>query len=86
MNNADAGGVEKSEKSILSGAASMFGVYDAGVYPLVSGAGLTGGMTVDELKAINTNISIFPLIPEDVEIDQKGNKRSGTMMGAYVGK
>ena len=51
-----------------------------------SGTALTGGMTVDELKAINTNISILRIIPEDVEVDQKGNKRTGTVMGAYVGK
>lgn len=86
MANADTKAIEKSEKSILSGDASMLGAYNAGVYPVVSGSAQTSGMTVDELKAINTNISIFPLIPEDVEIDQKGNKRSGTMMGAYVGK
>jgi hypothetical protein len=43
-------------------------------------------MTVAELKAIDTKTSVFPLVPEDVEIDAKGNKRTGTMMGAYVGK
>ena len=43
MNNADAGGVEKSEKSILNGDGSMFGAYNAGVYPLVSEAGLNEG-------------------------------------------
>ena len=64
----------------------MFGAYNAGVYPLLSGAGLTGGMTVAELKAIDTKTTVFPLVPEDVEIDAKGNKRTGTMMGAYVGK
>lgn len=73
-------------KSLTSGDASMFGAYNEGVYPLLSGAGLTGGMTVAELKAIDTKSSVFPLVPEDVEIDAKGNKRTGTMMGAYVGK
>ena len=63
----------------------MFGAYNAGVYPLLSGAGLNGGMTIDELKSVNTAIATMPLIPEDVEVDQKGNKRSGSKMGAYVG-
>ena len=86
MANADSKALELSEKSIVSGAASMLGAYDAGVYPVLSGTAQTGGMTVDELKGINTNISVLPLIPEDVEVDQKGNKRTGTVMGAYVGK
>ena len=83
--NADAAAYEKAEKSVIGGGASMFGAYNAGIYPLTSGAGMTGGMTVDELKAINTGISTMPLIPEDVVVDQKGNKRTGTKMGAYVG-
>lgn len=83
--NVEAQGYESVTKSLIGGGASMFGAYNAGVYPLTSGLGLTGGMTVDELKAINTNISTLPIIPEDVEVDQKGNKRTGTMMGAYVG-
>ena len=84
--NADTGVITDSAKSVLSGDASMFGEYNAGVYPLLSGSGLTGGMTVDELKKINTNISVFPIIPEDVAVDAKGNQRTGTMMGAYIGK
>ena len=84
--NADTGLITSSASSVLTGDASMFGEYNAGVYPLLSGSGLTGGMTADELKAINTSISVFPLIPEDVVVDAKGNQRTGTMMGAYVGK
>ena len=78
-------GYESAEKSVIGGGASMFGAYNAGVYPLISGAGMTGGMAVSELEAINTSISDMPLIPADVAVDQKGNKRTGTMMGAYVG-
>ena len=84
--NADTGAITNSANSVLTGAASMFGEYNAGVYPLLSGSGLTGGMTADELKAINTSISVFPIIPEDVVVDAKGNQRTGTMMGAYIGK
>lgn len=83
--NSDAEGYEKAEKSLIGGGTSMFGAYNAGVYPLLSGAGLTGGMTIDELKSIDTAIATMPLIPEDVEVDQKGNKRTGSKMGAYVG-
>lgn len=86
MANADTKAIEKSEKSVLGGDASMLGAYNAGVYPVLSGSAQTGGMTVDELKGINTNISVLPIIPEDVEVDQKGNKRAGSVMGAYVGK
>ena len=82
----DASGLTASEKSVLSGAASTFGAYNAGVYPLLSGSGLTGGMTVAELQALSTNNSVLSLIPEDVAVDAKGNQRTGTMMGAYIGK
>lgn len=86
MANADSKALELSEKSILSGDASMLGAYNAGVYPVLSGTALTGGMTVDELKSIDTKISTLPIVPEDVELDQKGNKRASTIMGAYTGK
>ena len=84
--NADTGVITDSANSILTGDAGMFGAYNAGVYPLLSGSGLTGGMSADQLKGINTNMSIFPIIPEDVVVDAKGNQRTGTMMGAYIGK
>lgn len=84
--NADTGTITEAVKSVTSGDASMFGAYNAGVYPLLSGSGLTGGMTVAELQAVNTNITVLPLIPEDVAVDAKGNQRTGTMMGAYIGK
>lgn len=81
----DINGTEDPVKSVIGGGSDMFGAYNNGVYPLLSGAGLSGGMTVDELKKVPTNCG-YPLIPEDVEVDAKGNKRTGTMMGAYVGK
>ena len=84
--NADTGVITDSVNSILTGDASMFGEYNNGVYPLLSGSGLTGGMTVDELKKIETKMAIFPIIPEDVAVDAKNNQRTGTMMGAYIGK
>lgn len=83
---ADTGVITDSANSILTGDAGMFGAYNAGVYPLLSGSGLTGGMTADQLKGINTNMEIFPIIPEDVAVDAKGNQRTGTVMGAYIGK
>ena len=83
---ADTGVITESANSILTGDAGMFGAYNAGVYPLLSGSGLTGGMTADQLKGINTNMEIFPIIPEDVAVDAKGNQRTGTVMGAYIGK
>ena len=82
---ADSKGLTASDKSVLTGDASMFGAYKDGVYPLVSGAGMTGGMTVDELKSLKTNNTVLPLIPEDVEVDAKGTRRTGTKMGAYIG-
>lgn len=84
--DSDVDGVETPVKSVVGGGAGMFGAYANGVYPLVSGAGLTGGMTVDELKKVNTNTTVFSIIPEDVEVDAKGNKRTGAVMGAYIGK
>lgn len=84
--NPDTAVITDSANSVLTGDASMFGAYNNGVYPLVSGAGLTGGMTPDQLKGINTNISLLPIIPEDVVVDAKGNQRTGTVMGAYIGK
>ena len=83
---ADTGVITDSANSVLTGDASMFGAYNNGVYPLLSGSGLTGGMSADDLKKINTNISELPIIPEDVVVDAKGNQRTGTMMGAYIGK
>lgn len=83
---ADTGLITDSANSLLTGDASMFGAYNNGVYPLLSGSGLTGGMTADQLKGINTNMEIFPIIPEDVAVDAKGNQRTGTVMGAYIGK
>ena len=81
MGNADATGYTTFEKSSTS---ASFGAYNNGVYPVLSGA--DGGMTVAELQAIDTKNSVFSLVPEDVEVDAKGTKRTGTVMGAYIGK
>jgi hypothetical protein len=81
MGNADATGYTTFEKSSTS---ASFGAYNNGVYPVLSGA--DGGMTVAELQAIDTKNSVFSLVPEDVEVDAKGTKRTGTIMGAYIGK
>lgn len=78
----DVSGTETPVKSIIGG--SVLGAYKDGVYP-ATGAALTGGMTVAELNAVDTKTSIA-VIPADVEVDQKGNSRSGkTVAGAYVG-
>ncbi len=65
----------------------MLGKASNGVVPLI-GAGnpaLTNGMTADQLKAIKSGRE--PEIDEtEVVKDQKGNPRTGRVMGAYVGK
>ena len=65
----------------------MLGKASNGVVPLI-GAGnpaLTNGMTADQLKAIKSGRK--PEIDEtEVVKDQKGNPRTGKVMGAYVGK
>ena len=65
----------------------MLGKASNGVIPLI-GAGnpaLTNGMTADQLKSIKSGRE--PEIDEtEVVKDQKGNPRTGRVMGAYVGK
>ena len=65
----------------------MLGKASNGVVPLI-GAGnpaLTNGMTADQLKSIKSGRK--PEIDEtEVVKDQKGNPRTGKVMGAYVGK
>lgn len=65
----------------------MLGKASNGVIPLI-GAGnpaLTNGMTADQLKSIKSGRE--PEIDEtEVVKDQKGNPRTGKVMGAYVGK
>lgn len=67
--------------------ASMLGALKGGVYPLVGSANTarTLGMPAAELGAIESGISL-PLVAEDLLRDQKGNTRSGAVMGAYVGE
>ena len=65
------------------------GTYADGVYPLISSySSLYGqGMSVADIKALTfTNIT---LTEEQIALlgkDQKGNDRTGTVMGAYVGQ
>lgn len=66
---------------------NMLGKASNGVIPL-AGEGnpaLTNGMTADQLKSIKSGRE--PEIDEtEVVKDQKGNPRTGRVMGAYVGK
>lgn len=66
---------------------NMLGKASNGVIPLVGegNPALTNGMTADQLKAIKSGRE--PEIDEtEVVKDQKGNPRTGRVMGAYVGK
>ena len=65
----------------------MLGKPADGVVPLIGSGNpaLTNGMTADQLKAIECGRK--PEIDEtEVVKDQKGNPRTGKVMGAYVGK
>ena len=65
----------------------MLGKVSNGVIPLVGegNPALTNGMTADQLKSIKSGRE--PEIDEtEVVKDQKGNPRTGKVMGAYVGK
>ena len=65
----------------------MLGKPADGVVPLIGSGNpaLTNGMTADQLKAIKCGRK--PEIDEtEVAKDQKGNPRTGKVMGAYVGK
>ena len=66
---------------------NMLGKASNGVIPLVGegNPALTNGMTADQLKSIKSGRE--PEIDEtEVVKDQKGNPRTGRVMGAYVGK
>ena len=66
---------------------NMLGKASNGVIPLIGegNPALTNGMTADQLKAIKCGRK--PEIDEtEVVKDQKGNPRTGRVMGAYVGK
>lgn len=66
---------------------NMLGKASNGVIPLVGegNPALTNGMTADQLKSIKSGRE--PEIDEtEVVKDQKGNHRTGRVMGAYVGK
>ena len=58
-----------------------------GVYPLNSSynAEYGLGMSADDLKKLTfTNISLSPEQTKLLAEDQKGNERTGNIMGAYV--
>ena len=66
---------------------NMLGKASNGVVPLIgeSNPAITNGMTADQLKSIKSGRE--PEIDEtEVVKDQKGNPRTGKVMGAYVGK
>lgn len=66
---------------------NMLGKASNGVVPLIgeSNPAITNGMTADQLKSIKSGRE--PEIDEtEVVKDQKGNPRTGRVMGAYVGK
>lgn len=65
----------------------MLGKASNGVVPLIGSGNpaLTNGMTADQLKSIKSGRK--PEIDEtEVVKDQKGNPRTGKVMGAYVGE
>ena len=65
----------------------MLGKVSNGVIPLVGegNPALTNGMTADQLKSLKSGRE--PEIDEtEVVKDQKGNPRTGKVIGAYVGK
>ena len=65
----------------------MLGKASNGVVPLIGSGNpaLTNGMTADQLKSIKSGRE--PEIDEtEVVKDQKGNSRTGKVMGAYVGE
>lgn len=65
----------------------MLGKASNGVVPLIGSGNpaLTNGMTADQLKSIKSGRE--PEIDEtEVVKDQKGNPRTGKVMGAYVGE
>ena len=80
-------GDDKVVEGLLFDPATMLGKPADGVVPLIGSGNpaLTNGMTADQLKAIKCGRK--PEIDEtEVVKDQKGNPRTGKVMGAYVGK
>lgn len=66
---------------------TMFGPCADGVYPLTGtdNPAMTSGMSADELKEVSSGISL-ECRQEDLLVDQKGNARTGSVMGSYVGR
>lgn len=66
---------------------TMFGPCSDGVFPLIGtdNPALTAGMPVSELRNVDSGISLKCNV-DDLSVDQKGNDRTGSVMGAYVGR
>lgn len=81
------GGTTTAVETEAGLAAACLGSYSNGVYPLNSlkEASYSAGMSSDDIKKLTfTDIT---LTDEQIDLlakDQKGNKREGTIMGAYV--
>ena len=69
--------------------ADQIGTFADGVFPVKSGsAAATSGMSATELAALGATVkAAMPLFDESkLTVDQKGNARTGNVMGAYVGE
>ena len=79
-------GADDVMSGLLFDPEKMLGKASNGVVPLIGSGNpaLTNGMTADQLKSIKSGRE--PEIDEtEVVKDQKGNPRTGKVMGAYVG-
>lgn len=77
----------KSETSVTF--ADQIGDFKDGVFPVKAGsAAATSGMSATELAALGATVkAAMPLFDESkLTVDQKGNVRTGNVMGAYVGE
>ena len=80
-------GADDVMSGLLFDPEKMLGKASNGVVPLIGSGNpaLTNGMTADQLKSIKSGRE--PEIDEtEVVKDQKGNPRTGKVMGAYVGE
>ena len=69
--------------------AEQIGTFANGVFPVKSGSeAATSGMSSTELAALGATVkAAMPLFDESkLTVDQKGNPRTGNVMGAYVGE
>lgn len=81
------GGTTTAVETEAGLAAACLGSYSNGVYPLNSSkeASYSAGMSSDDIKKLTfTDITLTDEQKALLAKDQKGNKREGTIMGAYV--